>query len=131
MFNLQNRQAKIKPSMKTETIRIYYNPRCSKCRDAVALVQEQGYKTELIKYLETPPTKEALKDIVKKLGIKPLQLVRQGEAIFKQEYAAKTLSDEAWLDAMVAHPVLIERPVVIRGNRAVIARPPEKALDIL
>jgi arsenate reductase len=89
MRNPQDRLVNIKPSMKTETVRIYYNPRCSKCRDAVALVQEQGYNTELIKYLETPPTKDALKDIVKELGIKPLQLVRQGEAIFKQEYAAK------------------------------------------
>lgn len=131
MHNPLNQQAKVKPCMKTETIRIYYNPRCSKCRDAVALVQEHGYRTELIKYLDTPPDKEELLEIVSKLGIKPRDLIRKGEEIFQQTYAGKTLSDEAWLDAMAAHPVLIERPIVIRGNKAIVARPAEKVLPLL
>jgi arsenate reductase len=117
--------------MDKETIRIYYNPRCSKCREAVVLVTERGYNTELIKYLDTPPGKEELRDLLKKLGMKPLELIRTGEAIFKEKYAGRTLGDEEWLDALLAHPVLIERPIVVRGNRAVVARPPEKVLDLL
>lgn len=117
--------------MKNETIRIYYNPRCSKCRNTVALVQEHGYNTELIEYLVTPLSKNELQGLLKKLGIKPLELIRKGEEIFKQKYAGRTLSDAECLDAMVADPILMERPVVVRGNKAIIARPPEKALALL
>jgi len=117
--------------MSKEIIRIYYNPRCSKCRATAALVAERGYATELVEYLLTPPGKEELRDVLRKLGIKPLQLVRTGEDVFKQHYAGRTLSDEEWLDALVTHPILIERPIVVRGDRAVVARPPEKALAIL
>ena len=114
-----------------EIIRIYYNPRCSKCRDAAALLSERGYETELIRYLDTPLAKEELRDLLKKLGMKPLELIRTGESIFKEKYAGHTLSDDEWLNAMLAHPVLIERPIVVRGNKAVVARPPEKALALL
>lgn len=117
--------------MSKETIRIYYNPRCSKCRDTAALVREHGYNTELIEYLTTPPGKEELRGLLKKLGMKPLELIRTGEAVFKENYAGRTLSDEEWLDALLAHPVLMERPVVVRGNRAVVARPAEKVLALL
>jgi len=117
--------------MKKETITIYYNPRCSKCRNTVALVQEQGYNTELIEYLVTPLSKIELQSLLKKLGMKPHELIRTGEAIFKEQYAGRTLSDDEWLDAIVAHPVLMERPVVVRGNKAVIARPPENVLPLL
>ena len=119
------------PHMNKETIRIYYNPRCSKCRDTAALVSERGYNLELVKYLDTPPDKEELRSLLAKLGMKPLQLVRKGEDIFKQNYAGRTLNDDEWLDALVAHPVLIERPIVVRGNKAVVTRPPEKVLDLL
>lgn len=117
--------------MSKETIRIYYNPRCSKCRAAAALVAERGYASELVEYLLTPPGKEELRDVLSKLGMKPLQLVRTGEDEFKQHYAGRTLSDEEWLDALVAHPILIERPIVVRGDKAVVARPPEKVLNLL
>lgn len=117
--------------MSNEKIRIYYNPRCSKCRETAALVSERGYTTELIEYLVTPPGKEELRSLLIKLGMKPQELIRKGEAVFKQNYAGRTLSDEEWLDAMVAHPVLIERPVVVRGNKAVVARPPENILALL
>lgn len=117
--------------MSKETIRIYYNPRCSKCRDTAALVREYGYNTELIEYLATPPGKEELRGLLKKLGMKPLELIRTGEAVFKENYAGRTLSDEEWLDALLAHPVLMERPVVVRDNRAVVARPAEKVLALL
>jgi len=117
--------------MSNETILIYYNPRCSKCRETAALVSEHGYDTELIEYLVTPPNKEELRSLLLKLGMKPLELIRTGETIFREKYAKRTLSDEEWLDAMVAHPVLIERPIVVRGNKAVVARPPEKVLALL
>ena len=117
--------------MSKESIRIYYNPRCSKCRETVALVTERGYATEQVEYLVTPPGKEDLRGLLLKLGMKPLELVRKGEEAFKQHYAGRTLSDEEWLDALLAHPVLIERPIVVRGSKAMIARPPEKVLDLL
>jgi arsenate reductase (glutaredoxin) len=117
--------------MPKETIRIYYNPRCSKCRDAVALVTERGYDTELIKYLETPPSETELRALLKKLGMKPLELIRTGESVFKEQYAGRVLSDEECIHAMLAHPVLIERPIVVRGNKAIVARPAEKALSLL
>ena len=117
--------------MNKETITIYFNPRCSKCREAEALVTERGYNSELIKYLDTPPSKVELSSLLHKLGMKPLELIRKGEAIFKQHFAGRTLSDDEWLDALVAYPVLMERPVVVRGNKAVVARPAEKALEIL
>ena len=117
--------------MSKETIRIYYNPRCSKCRETAALVSERGYATELVEYLVTPPGKEELRSLLAKLGMKPLELVRTGEAVFKQNYGGRTLSDEEWLDALAAHPLLIERPIVVRGERAVVARPPEQVLGLL
>ena len=117
--------------MSKEPIRIYYNPRCSKCRETVALVTERGYATELIEYLVTPPGKEELRSLLQKLGMKPVELVRKGEEIFKQHYAGRTLCDEEWLDALAAHPVLIERPIVVRGNKALVARPPERVLALL
>ena len=130
MPKTQPRQLKVKP-MQAETIRIYYNPRCSKCRDVAAIVAGKGYNTELIKYLEAPPDKEELREILKKLRMKPLELIRTGEAVFKEKFAGNTLSDEEWLDAIVAHPVLIERPIVVRGDKAIVARPAEKVLELL
>ena len=117
--------------MNKETITIYYNPRCSKCRDAAALVSEHGYNTVLVKYLDTPPDKAELTSLLHKLGMKPLDLIRKGEEIFKQHYAGRTLVDDEWLDALATYPVLMERPVVVRGNKAIVARPAEKALEIL
>ena len=117
--------------MNQETIRIYYNPRCSKCRDTAALLSERGYQIELIEYLKTAPGREELRDLLVKLGMKPQELVRKGEEIYKQNYAGRSLSDEEWLEAMLQHPVLIERPIVVRGDRAVVARPPEKVLALL
>ena len=117
--------------MSTGPFRIYHNPRCSKSRSACALIAENGIAAEVVEYLQTPPSKEELRALLKKLGMKPVELVRQGEAEFKAHYAGRTLTDEEWLDAMVAHPILIERPIVVCGDRAVVARPPEKVLELL
>lgn len=112
-------------------IRIYHNARCSKSRTACALVAERGVAAEVVSYLETPPSREELVVLLKRLGIPAEQLVRKGEPVFQAEYAGRTLSEAQWLDALQAHPILMERPIVVRGDRAVIARPPEKVLELL
>ena len=117
--------------MSAETIRIYYNPRCAKCRATSALIAEHGYVVETVEYLVTPPAKEELCALLRKLGMKPEEIVRKSENLFKERYASRTLNDEEWLDVLVANPILIERPIVVRGNKAVVARPPEKVLALL
>lgn len=110
---------------------VYHNPRCSKSRSACEILAAKGIKTRIINYLETPPNKEELRGILKKLGMSPSELVRRGEAVFKENYAGKTLDEEQWLDALTAHPILIERPIIARGHRAVVGRPPEKVLELI
>ena len=117
--------------MRTAPLRIYHNPSCSQSNAACALLAENGIAAEVVEYLQTPPTKEELRSLLKKMGMKPAELVRQGEAEFKEHYAGRTLTDEEWLDAMVAYPILIERPIVVCGGKAVVARPPEKVLELL
>lgn len=101
-----------------------------KSRQTLALLEENGVNPDIILYLETPPTKTALKKIIKMLGIKPVELIRKGEAVYKEKYKGKDLNAAEWIDAMVAHPKLIERPIVIHGDRAVLGRPPENVLDL-
>jgi arsenate reductase (glutaredoxin) len=113
-----------------ETV-IYHNPRCGKSRSALELLRERGVEPRVIEYLKTPPTREELLSVVEKLGVPAEELVRKGEEVFKTQFAGKQLSEAQWLDAMAAHPILIERPVIVRGARAVIGRPPEKALELL
>ena len=110
---------------------LYHNPRCSKSRSALALLREKGVEPDVVEYLNTPPTAAELRALVKKLGIKPEALVRTGEDIYKSRFKGKTLSDAQWIDALAANPILIERPVAVRGERAVIGRPPEKVLELL
>lgn len=110
---------------------IYHNPRCSKSRNTLALLIKNGIKPEVIEYLKDAPSKPELKTIAKKLGFKPEQIVRKGEDIYKNKYAGKTLSDDQWLDALAGNPILIERPIVVKGERAVIGRPPENVLGLL
>lgn len=112
-------------------VTIYHNPRCRKSRDTLNLLQEKGEQTAIVEYLKTNPTKEQLTDILGMLGIKPLELIRKGERIFKEEFKGKDLSDKEWIEAMVANPILIERPIVVKDGKAAIGRPPEKVLDIL
>ena len=117
--------------MSKNSIVIYHNPRCSKSRSACELIAARGLIAEVIDYLKTPPKHDELRGLLNKLGMKPEELVRRGEAVFKENYAGQTLSDEQWLDALDAHPILIERPIVVRGSRAVIGRPSEKVLELL
>jgi arsenate reductase len=110
---------------------IYHNPRCTKSRATLALLQGRGIEPRVIQYLETPPSAAELRTIIGQLGIKAEQLVRKGEDIYKAKYAGKTLSDAQWIEAMVQDPVLIERPIVVSGGRAVIGRPPENVEALL
>jgi arsenate reductase len=113
-------------------ISIYHNPRCSKSRQTLALLEERDIDPEIVLYLETPPSAETLADVLQKLGLSPRQLLRKGEDAYKENNLSDTsLSDQQLIAAMVANPKLIERPIVINGNKAALGRPPEQVLDIL
>ncbi|MDD2990961.1 MAG: arsenate reductase (glutaredoxin) [Zoogloea sp.] len=115
----------------SDILRVYHNARCSKSRAVCALLQERGLPLEVVEYLKTPPSRAELVGLLRKLGTTAESLVRKGEDIYKTDYQGRELDEEAWLDALVAHPILIERPIVVRGERAVVARPPEKVLSLL
>lgn len=112
-------------------ITIYHNNRCGKSRSAVCILEEQQQPFKTIEYLKQTPSVEEIKLILKKLNIAPHDLIRTKEPIYIELYKGKNLSDAEWIQAMHEHPILIERPIVINGDKAVIARPPEKVLDIL
>lgn len=112
-------------------IQIYHNPRCGKSRSTLRILEEKGLSFDTILYLKAPPTFNELKEVLSKLSIKPEALLRKGEAIYKEKYKGKTLSDDEWINAMVENPILIERPIVINGDRAALGRPPENVLEIL
>ena len=110
---------------------IYHNPRCSKSRAALALLRERGIEPVVVEYLKTPPDAPALADLLEHLALPAVAILRHDEALFRREYADRTLSDDELIAAIVEHPELLERPIVRRGARAVIARPPERALELL
>ncbi len=117
--------------MSKENVKIYHNPRCSKSRNTLAILEERGINFEVIEYLNTPLDQKKIQSLCKKLNIAPEALIRKGEAIFKENYAGKTFSESEWIDLMVKHPILIERPIVENGAKAAIGRPPENILAIL
>ncbi|WP_435625523.1 arsenate reductase (glutaredoxin) [Flagellimonas sp.] len=112
-------------------IKIYHNPRCRKSREGLAFLEDNNADFEEIRYLENPLSKAELADIIKTLGIAPIELVRKSESIWKENYKGKTMSDDQIVEAMVKFPKLIERPIVVHGNQAVVARPAEKIMEIL
>lgn len=112
-------------------IKIYHNNRCSKSRCGLEILENSGKEFEIVKYLENTPSEEELKEIIKLLNISPIQLVRKNEQIWKDNFKGKELSDSEVIKAMVDNPKLIERPIVINGNKAVIGRPPETIKEII
>ena len=112
-------------------MKIYHNPRCGKSRQTLALLEEKGNPPEIIRYLEVPPSKEELEEILNKLGISAEDLVRKKEKIFKENFKGKEFDEAGWLNLLVENPKLIERPIVINGDKAAIGRPPELVLEIL
>ncbi len=113
-------------------IRIYHNPRCSKSRQTLALLHERGIEPEIINYLENTPSASELKQLLKKLGKTPRELLRKGEDDYKQlTLNNPDPTDAELIQAMAKYPKLIERPIVVRGPRAVLGRPPEQVLDLI
>jgi arsenate reductase len=112
-------------------IKIYHNNRCSKSRCGLEILENSKKPFEVIKYLDEPLSPDELKNIIKLLNIKPIDLVRKNEVIWKENYIGKDLTDKEIIDAMVKNPKLIERPIIINGDKAVIGRPPELIKSIL
>jgi len=111
---------------------IYHNPRCSKSRASLEMLEAKGINPTIIKYLDTPPDKAELTEILGKLGLQAEQIVRKGEALYTElSLNDKTLSNEEWIEVLAQHPRLIERPIVVSGKKAAIGRPIERVIDIL
>jgi arsenate reductase len=122
---------KTRKKRKNTMIKIYHNPRCKKSRDGVAYLENAQVDFEIIKYLEIPPTTEEIKELLEKLNYTPLQLVRKNEPVWKENYKGKEWTDNEILQALAKFPKLIERPIVIKKNKAVVARPTEAIENIL
>jgi arsenate reductase len=112
-------------------ITIYHNPRCTKSREGLQILENSGKDFEVIKYLDEQISETKLKEIIRVLGIKPIDLVRKNEAIWKSDYKGQKLTDKEIITAMVKHPKLIERPIVVNNGKAVIGRPPCSIIDII
>ena len=112
-------------------IQIFHNPRCTKSRQGVALLEENNKEFEIIKYLDNVPSEKELSEIIILLNIKPIELIRKTEKIWKENYKGKELSDQEIIKAMIDNPKLIERPIIINNKKAVIGRPTERILEII
>lgn len=113
-------------------VTIYHNPRCSKSRQTLAILEESGIKPEIVAYLDTPPDATTLKAILQKLGITARDLLRKGEDAYKEHDLGRAeLSDDELIDYMTRFPKLIERPIVIKGDKAVLGRPPENVRELI
>jgi arsenate reductase len=116
----------------SDKITIYQKPTCSKCREAIGILKEQGVEFEAINYYETPVTSVELKQLIEKLGISAKDLLRKGEQLYRDlEIGKRELTDDELIDLMIEHPDLMQRPIVVRGDKAVLARPPENLCELL
>lgn len=112
-------------------LRIYHNSRCRKSRETLELIRNNGHEVEVIEYLKNTPSPDELRDILHKLQLKSMDLIRKSENTYKEKFAGKDFSEEEWLAILVENPILIERPIVVSGEKAIIGRPPENVLSIL
>jgi arsenate reductase (glutaredoxin) len=112
-------------------MKIYHNPRCSKSRNGLNYLNEKGYDFEIVKYLDEGISEEELSDIISKTGKKPFDFVRTQETLFKKEFKGKVYSDKEWIKILVENPRLLHRPIVIHGDKAVLANPPENVEEII
>ena len=112
-------------------LKIYHNNRCSKSRCALDLLNQSGQEFEIVNYLQTPPSEAELTELLHKLNLKPEQVIRKGEPIFKEKFAGKTFTDTEWIKIMAENPILIERPIVVKDDKAVIGRPTENVEDLI
>ena len=114
-----------------EGLIIYHHPHCSKSREAYRILQNLGLKFETIQYLKSPLKQKEIKELLEKLGLNASDIVRKGEAVFKEKFAGKKLSESEWVKALAENPILIERPIIVIGSKAIIAKPSEKVLEFL
>ena len=112
-------------------MKIYHNPRCSKSRQTLQLIKDSGTEVEIIEYLNSIPTADELKMILVKLNLSPKDILRKGEAVYKEKVKNSDFNDDEWIKVMIEYPKLIERPIVVKGNKAVLGRPPENVLDLI
>ncbi len=112
-------------------IKIYHNPRCRKSRETLSLIREAGHEPEIVEYLQNPPSASELKELLKRMGKKPMEVIRKGEEVFKSNFKGKSYSDDEWISIMVENPKLIERPIVVKGDEVRLGRPPESVKEIL
>ncbi|RYD54638.1 MAG: arsenate reductase (glutaredoxin) [Sphingobacteriales bacterium] len=110
---------------------IYHNGECSKCRGALEILQEKGIPHDVRWYLSDPLSEHELRALLDKLKMKPSDIIRKGEPVYKDQYEGKELSEEEWLQALLDNPILMERPIVEKGEVAIVARPPEKVLEMI
>lgn len=111
-------------------LKIYHNPRCSKSRQTLQLIKDQSIEVQVIEYLKENPSKEDIENLLTKLKLKPEQIVRKGESIFKENYKGKNFSETEWINILVDNPKLIERPIVFNNSKAIIGRPPENVKEL-
>lgn len=112
-------------------MKIYHNANCSKSCGALNLLLQNGIKPQVVEYLQNVPTKEELRGILAMLNMKPTDIVRKNEPVFQANYMGRNFNDEQWLDILLQHPELIERPIIVHKGKAIIARPIERVLDLL
>ena len=110
---------------------IYHNPRCRKSRETLEIIKNNGVNPEIVEYLVNPLNSEELKSVLQKLNLQASQIIRKGEVEFKEHFKGKELNENQWIQALVDFPKLMERPIVVKGNKAVIGRPPENVNEIL
>ncbi len=111
--------------------KIYHNPRCRKSRETLQILENHKEAIEIVHYLDTPPTQKELSEVIKLLGITPIQLIRTNESLWKEQFKGKEYSDQELIQIMVENPKLIERPIVVKNGRAALGRPPENVKEIL
>ena len=112
-------------------MKIYHNPRCRKSRETLEIIRNKGANPEVIEYLKSPPSEDELKVMLSLLGKRPEQIIRRNEQLFKDNFKGKNHSDDEWITILVENPVLIERPIVIKDDKAILGRPPENVLELL
>ena len=131
MFHIYNVTLTNKLTSKAKKMELIHNPRCSKSRQAKQILEENGVKFEVREYLKDGLTVAELTDIIEKLGKKPSEILRKGEAVYKEQFKGKEFTEQEWIQVMVEYPKLIERPILINGYKAVVGRPPEDVLQIV
>jgi arsenate reductase (glutaredoxin) len=112
-------------------MKIYHHPRCSKSRSALSILLKSTSDIQVVEYMKNTPNEDELRNLLKKLNMKPEEIVRKGEVLYTEKYKGKYLSDDEWISILAEHPILIERPIVIKGDKAIIARPPERVNEFL